>query len=173
MSKFICERLAKHHNRMAFDCGVPDLDVYLRQRASLDMRRHVAAVFVMVPEDEPNRIAGYYSLSSASILLDELPNDLVKKLPRYPNMPAVLIGRLARDISFSGVGRLLLIDALARSLRHTDDVASAVVLVDVKNDSARAFCLRHGFANLSDLPNRMFLPMTTVETFCKTDPNIR
>ena len=170
MSKFICERLAKHHDRTAFDCGVPDLDEYLRQRASQDMRRHVAAVFVMVPEDEPSRIAGYYSLSSASILLDELPNDIVKKLPRYPTVPAVLIGRLARDVTFSGVGRLLLIDALARSLRHTDDVASAVVLVDAKNDPAHAFYLRHGFASVSDVPNRMFLPMITVEKLCKTQP---
>lgn len=162
MSKFICERLAKHHDRKAFDCGVPELDDHLQKRASQDMRRRVAAVFVLVPADEPKRIAGYYSLSSAAIALDELPDEFAKRLPRYPLVPAVLIGRLARDVNFAGVGRLLLLDALVRSLRHTDDVASAVVLVDAKNAQARQFYSRFGFTEITALPNRMFLPMSTV-----------
>ena len=66
MSPFICEPLGKHHDRKPFTCGVPELDEYLRERASQDIRRRVAAVFVMVPEDAPNRIAGFYALSSAS-----------------------------------------------------------------------------------------------------------
>ena len=155
MSKFICERLAKHHDRNAFNCGVAELDEYLRQRARQDVRRRVAAVFVMVPNDEPTRIAGYYSLSSASIVLNELPDEIVKRLPRYPVVPAVLIGRLARDVGYPGAGRLLLLDALARSLRHTDEVASAVVLVDAKNKRARDFYSRHGFAEISGIPHRM------------------
>jgi hypothetical protein len=163
MSSFICERLAKQHDRKAFDCGVPELDEYLRQRAGQDVRRRVAAVFVMVPEGEPTRIAGYYSLSSASITLDGLPDEVVKRLPRYPVVPAVLIGRLARDAGFPGAGRFLLLDALARSLRHTEEVASAVILVDAKNAQARAFYSRYGFTKVTDLPNRMFLPMKTVE----------
>lgn len=164
MSEFVCERLAKHHDRKAFDCDVPELNDYLRRRASQDMRRRVAAVFVMVPEDEPKRIAGYYSLSSAAIALDELPDDVVKRMPRYPAVPAVLIGRLARDVNFPGVGKLLLLDALARSLRHTDEVASAVVLVDAKNEQARQFYSRYGFCEVAGIPNRMFLPMNTVAT---------
>jgi len=168
MSKFFCEPLAEHHDRKAFDCNVPELNDYLRKRASQDMRRRVAAVFATVPEDEPKRIAGYYSLSSAAIALDELPDDVVKKLPRYPAVPAVLIGRLARDANFPGVGKLLLLDALARSLRHTDEVAAAVVLVDAKNDEARKFYLRYGFTEIAGMPERMFLPISTVEKLLKT-----
>lgn len=168
MSKFICERLAKHHDRRAFSCGVAELDEYLRHRAGQDVRRRVAAVFVMVSNDEPTRIAGYYSLSSASIVLSELPDEVVKRLPRYPVVPAVLIGRLARDVGYPGTGRLLLLDALARSLRHTDEVASAVVLVDAKNEPAREFYSRHGFAEVSGIPHRMFLPMDTVDNLLKT-----
>lgn len=167
MSKFVFERLAKHHDRKSFNCGVPELDDYLRKRVSQDMRRRVAAVFVMVPEDEPNRIAGYYSLSSAAIALDALPDDIAKRLPRYPAVPAVLIGRLARDVNFSGVGKLLLLDALARSLRHTDEVASAVVLVDAKNAQARQFYAHYGFTEIAGIPNRMFLPMSIVEKLLK------
>jgi len=79
------------------DC---EFDEYLKERAGQDMRRRVAAVFVLVPEDEPERIAGFYTLSSASIVLGELPEGIVKKLPRYPMVPAVLIGRLARHVDF-------------------------------------------------------------------------
>jgi predicted GNAT family N-acyltransferase len=163
MSKFLCEPLAKHHERDAFDCGVSALDLYLKKRASQDMRRLVAAVFVIVPADDANRIAGYYTLSSASIVLDQLPDDIVKKLPRYPTVPAVLIGRLARDVNFFGVGKLLLLDALARSLQHSAEVASAVVLVDAKNEQAHEFYGRYGFVQVEDASNRMFLPMKTVE----------
>jgi ribosomal protein S18 acetylase RimI-like enzyme len=167
MSRFICERLANRHDRKAFNCGVAELDEYLRERAGQEMRRRVAAVFVMVPEDEPTRIAGYCSLSSASIALDELLDEIVKRLPRYPVVPAVLLGGLARDAGFPGVGKLLLLDALARSLRHSDEVASAVVLVDAKNEQARAFYSRYGFTEVSGIPHRMFLPMKTVEKLVK------
>jgi len=168
MSKFICERLAKHHDRKTFDCGVAELDEYLRQRAGQDMRRRTAAVFVLVPEDDPKRISGYYSLSSGSIMLDDLPDDIIKKLPRYPAVPAVLIGRLARDAKFPGVGKLLLLDALVRSLRHTGEVGSAVVLVDVKNEQAYAFYSHYGFTEVSGRSDRMFLPMSTVEKLLKS-----
>jgi ribosomal protein S18 acetylase RimI-like enzyme len=168
MSKLVCELLGKRHDRTAFTCGVLELDEYLRQRASQDMRRRVAAVFVMVPEDDPSRIAGYYTLSSASIVVDDLPEDIVKRLPRYPAVPAVLIGRLARDVRFSGVGKLLLLDALSRSFQHSDEVAAAVVLVDAKNEQAREFYARYGFAQVEQTPNRMFLPMKTVEKLLKS-----
>ena len=164
MSRFLCEPLAKHHDRKAFRCGVDELDVYLDQLAGQDMRRRVAAVFVMVPSGAPQRIAGYYTLSSASILLDELPKELQKKLPRYPRLPAVLIGRLARDAAFPGIGKLLLLDALARAMRYSAEVAAAVVLVDAKNESARQFYSRFGFREMHQTPNRMFLPMKTVES---------
>ena len=168
MSKFACERLTKHHDRKAFNCGVTELDEYLRQRASQDVRRRVAAVFVLVPEDEPSRIAGYYTLSSASIVLDQLPDDFVKRLPRYPTVPAVLIGRLARDVNFTGVGKLLLLDALARSLHHSDEVAASAVIVDAKNEQAYEFYRRYGFLEIADNPNRMFLPMKSVSKLLKS-----
>ncbi len=167
MSTFLCRPLAKSHDRATFRCGVEPLDDYLRQRAGQDMRRRVAAVFVMVREDAPYRIAGYYTLSSASVVLEGLPDEVARKLLRYPLVPAVLIGRLARDVDFPGVGKLLLLDALSRALRHTDDVAAAAVLVDAKNDAARQFYARYGFQKLRRMPDRMFLPMKAVEQLLK------
>lgn len=169
MNKFVCEPLATHHDRDMFRSGTPELDEYLRHRAGQDVRRRVAAVFVLVPESEPQRIAGFYTLSSASIVLSDLPHDIAKKLPRYPTVPAVLIGRLARDVNYPGVGKLLLLDALARSLRHCDDVAAAIVLVDAKNTEACEFYAKFVFAEIADSPRRMFLPMSTVEMLLKSD----
>ena len=114
MSDFVCQPLAKYHDRLSFRCGAAELDDYLQHRASQDVRRRAAAVVVLVPADQPQRIAGFYSLSSATIILDELPAELAKALPRYPLVLAVLMGRLAWDVDFPGVGRLLLLDALHR-----------------------------------------------------------
>jgi hypothetical protein len=161
MSRFVSQPLAKQHDRMSFRCGVMELDSYLQQRAGQDVRRRAAAVFVMTPEDQPDRIAGFYSLSSASIVLDELPDEIGQTLPRYPVVPAVLIGRLARDINFPGMGRLLLLDALARSLRHSEEVAAALVLVDAKNEAARQFYAHYGFQAVVQKSRRLFLPMKT------------
>jgi hypothetical protein len=168
VSRFLCQPLVKHHDRKAFRCGVDELDRYLRQRAGQDVRRRVAAVFVMVPDDEPERIAGYYTLSSSSILLSELPAELARRLPRYPVVPAVLIGRLARDLDFPATGELLLLDALGRALRHSDEVSAAVVLVDAKNEAAEGFYARYGFQKVPQTPNRLFLPMKTVEQLLGT-----
>jgi len=79
MSPYRCELLARHHDRQAFRCGVPELDDYLAQRAGQDMRRHVSAVFVLVPEREPHRVAGYYTLSSASVVLADLPDEFARQ----------------------------------------------------------------------------------------------
>jgi GNAT superfamily N-acetyltransferase len=163
MSDFVFEPLAKRHDRLAFQCGVPELDEYLKRRARQDAERHVAAVYVMVPADEPRRIAGFYTLSGASVILAELPADLQKKLPRYPTIPAILLGRLARDVNLRGVGPQLLMDALHRALRHSADVAAAAILVDAKNERAQQFFARYGFQPILNSPDRMFLPMKTVE----------
>jgi hypothetical protein len=162
MSDFLCQKLAKGHDRDSFQCGVPELDRYLRRQASQDLRKKVAAVFVLAPKDNPKRIAGYYTLSAASIQLQELPQDLIKHLPRYPAIPSVLIGRLARDVNYPGAGKLLLLDALSRAKRHSADVASAVVLVDAKSQSARDFYVRFGFNSVLRTPTRLFLPMKAI-----------
>jgi GNAT superfamily N-acetyltransferase len=169
MNQFRRESLAAHHDRTAFRCGMPELDTYLQTRAGQDVRRQVAAVFVMVPEDEPHRVAGFYTLSAASVVLESLPEDLVRKLPRYPVVPAVLLGRLARDVHFPGIGKLLLLDALKLAHEHSRALAAALVIVDAKNERARDFYARHGFRELPGLTDRLFLPMKTVRTLLTPD----
>ena len=157
------EPLGERHNRAAFSCGVEALDRYLLKQAGQDVSKHVAAAFVITPDGVT--IAGFYTLSAHVVRLGELPENVSKKLPRYPNVPATLLGRLAvsREFRGQGLGELLLMDALKRVLLSTREIASAVVVVDAKDERAREFYLRHDFIPLPLQPKRLFYPMRTIE----------
>jgi len=108
--------LLKSHDRRAFSSGSEPLDRYLQQQARQDAEKRVAAPFVLV-EPPANRVLGYYTLSASVITADELPDKLAKTLPRYPQLPVILLGRLAVDQSCKGrgIGQFLLMDALAEA----------------------------------------------------------
>lgn len=162
MSTLRSEPLTSSHDRGGFSCGVAELDGYLQRQASQDMRRHVAAVFVMVREDQPQTILGYYTLASYAVETDGLPEETARKLPRYPTTPATLIGRLARSAANPGLGSLLLADALGRIMDKVRQVASALVVVDAKDEDAAAFYRKHGFIPFGGNANKLFLPMKTI-----------
>lgn len=90
---------------------------------------------------------------------------MAAKLPRYPVVPATLIGRLAVDKRFrgKGTGELLLMDALARCLEVSKLVASAAVIVDAKDERAKGFYIKYGFMELPGADKRLFIPIGTVE----------
>ncbi|MCC9641653.1 GNAT family N-acetyltransferase [Rhodopirellula sp. JC740] len=163
MSEYVCEALNEKHNRKDFDCGVDVLNDYLVRFASQDVKRKVAAVFVFTASGEPNRVVGYYTLCATSVELRGLPEEAVKRLPRYPRVPGILIGRLARDVGHPGLGRLLLADALSRSARSAKEIAAAVVVVDAKDKTAADFYSCFGFISLPKMKSRLFLPMATVQ----------
>jgi GNAT superfamily N-acetyltransferase len=151
------------HDRRSFHCGVEPLDRYLHMQAGQDQRRHIAVCFVLV-DIAKSRIAGYYTLSAFSVIGEALPTQLQKKLPRYGQIPCTLLGRLAVDHQYRGlgVGTRLLIDALARALVNSAEVASWAVIVDAKDEAAEKFYLRYGFKALPTRPGRLFLPMATI-----------
>lgn len=131
------EPLADKHNRVAFSCGVEALDRYLQRQAGQDVTKHVAAFFVITPQGET--IAGFYTLGAHVLNLGDLPDNVAKILPCYPNVPATLLGRLAVSIDFRGrgTGELLLLDAFKRVLANTQGIGSAVMVVDAKDERAR------------------------------------
>lgn len=158
---FVIARLSEEHNRSLFSCGTEALDRYFHQQVSQDVRRLVAACFVAV---EPiGKVAGYYTLASSSMMLGDLPPEVARKLPRYPLVPAVRMGRLAVDQTFAsqGLGGALLADALARSARQ--DVAAYAMVVDAKDAKAKAFYEHHGFVAFPDAPMTLFLPLASVK----------
>jgi GNAT superfamily N-acetyltransferase len=138
------ETLTGQHDRKRFCCGIAPLDRYFRDQVTQDIRRRVTTCYVAVA-DETNDVAGYYSLAAGSIPLNELPDTLGKKLPRYPSVPVARLGRLAVDQAHQGrqVGIGLLWDATARAMRA--DMGVFAVVVDAKDDRAEAFYRKHGF----------------------------
>ena len=161
--RFRVEPLGKAHDRAAFSCGIQALDNYLRKQASQDVAKRVAVCFILTPDGKT--VAGFYTLSQYSVDLEKLPEKIGKRLPRYPQVPATLLGRLAISEKFKGqrLGEFLLLDALHRSLRLSRLIASAALIVDAKDQAARRFYEHFNFLPLPATPNRLFLPMKTIE----------
>jgi GNAT superfamily N-acetyltransferase len=157
------EPLSASHRRDAFRSGVPELDNYLHHQAGQDAKRKAAAPFVQAGRD--GSILGYHTLSAYGVRAAKLPEEVAKRLPRYPLLPATLLGRLAVDAPCRGLGlgRFLLMDALYRSLQNTSEVASVGVVVDALDERAQALYLHHEFQPLGDHPAKLFLTMVTIE----------
>jgi GNAT superfamily N-acetyltransferase len=157
------EALGRQHQRGDFQCGTDALDRYLKQQARQEADKHVAAPFVLVQDDNP-AVLGYYTLSASSISAADIAPELANKLPRYPQLPVTLIGRLAVDTRLKGKGRgsFLLVDALRRCFENAANVAAVAVVVDAKDDGAAAFYRRFRFLALQTNPRRLYLPMKTV-----------
>ena len=155
--------LAKNHERSRFECGRASLDRYLQQQARQDAEKHVAAPFVATALADL-RVLGYYTLSASALLLTDLPDDITRKLPRYPQLPVTLLSRLAVDQVAKGQGlaQFLLMDALHRSLASAAQIAAMAVIVDAKDAAAAAFYRHFSFIPLQPNPLRLFLPMKTV-----------
>ncbi len=158
---FITETLSKKHERKEFNCGEEVLNVYIRQYAKQDQTRRVAAVFLLPGEQKS--IKGYYTLSSTHLPSEILPEKILKKLPNHPFQPATLLGRLAVSKSHQrqGSGEILLIDALYRSYRLSEQIGSIAVVVNALNKKAASFYENFGFIKLSG-GKRLFLPMKTI-----------
>ena len=152
--------LEKSHDRTSFDCGHEDLNHYLRTQARHDAEKRVAATFVLTRPGTP-AVLGFYSLSASIIPVGELPPDLMKRLPRYGQLPVTLLGRLAvdRSVGGKGVGEFLLVDALRRSLEATQHVAAMAVIVDAKDERAESFYRHFDFQSFQQTPLRLFLAM--------------
>lgn len=163
-SRYRIEPLHGRHDRAGFSCGKPELDRYLREQATQDARRKFAAPFVAVPEGSAT-VAGYYTLSALSVVMGDLPAEMAKKLPRYPEVPVTLLGRLAVDTRHKGrgLGEHLLMDSLSRSLASSAQVASFAVVVDAIDDEACAFYRHFEFLPFPDQARRLFLPMKAIE----------
>ena len=122
----------------------------------------VASCFVVV-EAATKAVAGYYTLAATSVIASDLAPEFVKRLARYPLLPAALIGRLAIDRRFQGkgIGSALVADAALRVLRS--DMKALALVVDAKDDTAVAFYRLQGFTPFAGRPTSLYLPLETLK----------
>lgn len=155
--------LQANHKKQDFACGQPLLDTYLQKQAKQDYTRRLSACFILA--DDEIRVKGYYTLSSAALSKQSLPEAISGKLPAsYADLPATLLGRLAIDNAFKGqgLGELILLDALKRSYDTSlNSIGSMAVVVDPIDDQAVRFYEKYGFILLPD-SGKLFIPMKTI-----------
>ena len=151
------------HDRTCFQCGVEALDRYLKMQAKQDIKRRISRVFGTTKPDNPKAVIGYYILSTLSIELNQLPEKLARKLPKHP-VPAALIGRLvvSNAAQGQGVGKMLLADAIKRTLAVSDQIAIYAMVVDAINDNVKGFYDQFGFTRIDDGSPRLFLPLKSI-----------
>jgi ribosomal protein S18 acetylase RimI-like enzyme len=159
-ARFVIEPLSKAHDRSGFACGNDRIDAYFREAVSQDVRRKYATCFV-ARQLATGRVAGFYTLSSSNVPLTEVPDALAKKLPRYPTVPAVLIGWLARHRDFDGcgLGEALLFDAIKTVA--TAPIGVHAIFADAIDEKAASFYVAFGFTPLIERPQTLYLPVAT------------
>lgn len=157
-------KLHSAHNKKKFSSGVLSLDNYLKNQAGQDIKKNVSVTYVLttIPLTE---VVGYYTLSSISIDASELSDAYIKKLPKYPILPAILIGRLAVDSNYQGkkIGAHLLMDALRRGVLISDQIGINAVIVDAKDNYAASFYRYFGFMEFPSNKLKLFLPINTIK----------
>lgn len=167
---FRVEMLSSSNDRSSFRCGNDRIDHYFHQIVSQDIKRRYVKCLVAV-EIATGRLAGFYTLTANSVPLTDIPEDLKKKLPRYPTVPVALISWLGRHLDFKGqgLGEALLYDAFKRIA--ASDVASNAIIVDAIDDEAMKFYRSYGFVSLSlDAPRRMYISVSTALKVIEATP---
>ena len=155
---------SKKHSRSNFSCGKDSLDSYIKKQASQDIKKRVATVFVLVNDPETEVLA-YYTLSSYIVDVTVLDVSFAKTLPRYPLLPATLLGRLGCDRLQKGkrLGELILVDALKKSLEVSMQIASLAVIAEALDEEAANFYIKYGFQRFKQEPLKLYLPMKSIE----------
>ncbi|MEZ5905945.1 MAG: GNAT family N-acetyltransferase [Geminicoccaceae bacterium] len=148
-------------DRSAFACGRESLDRYFHTQIGQDVRRRIATAFVAMHQPT-GTIAGFYTLAATHVPFTDLDEDWRGRLPRYPTLPAVLVGRLAIDRRFQGqgLGGALLTDAARRAIRS--DIGARFLIVDALDEGAARFYQRHGMRRIPGTDSRLFIPLSVL-----------
>lgn len=151
-------------DRKTFSCNIKALEDYFHQNVSQDVKKGLATCFVLI-DNKKSQIIGYYTLSALSILVSDIPQENLKKNIPYPNIPAVLVGRLAVDDHFQkqSYGKFLLVDAIYKI--KNSNIGTALLIVDAKDDNAVKFYEKFGFIAFNDIKEggrKLFYPLSKI-----------
>jgi GNAT superfamily N-acetyltransferase len=157
------EPIARRHDRKSFDCGSPELNVYLDRYARQNHESGGAKTFVAVCPAEPTRVLGYYSISPGSIEFARVPAELTQKLGRY-EVPVFRLGRLAvsRSVQGRGLGGDLLLAAGGRCLAVAAEVGGVALAIDAKDEEVGRWYERFGAMRLLDDRLKLVLPLRLI-----------
>ena len=158
------QRLGAQHIVDEFDNGRhPSLDEWLRNRA-LASEGLSARTYVICTADRPNVVVGYHAITTAMEQRAVLPSARLRR-GQPDHVPLLLLGRLAVDARYQGMGlgTDLLADALRRCLAASEIAGVRAVVAHAIDEAAAIFYERHGFLR-SPLGERvMLLPIETVQ----------
>lgn len=151
---------SKIHNCAGFDCGTPVLNEYLARYATQHRRRGISQIYVLVDPETPSVVLGYYTLSAAQVETAQISETERKRLPRFP-VPCFRMGRLAvsKDQQGKKLGAKLIAMAVDRCLHAREEIAAYALVVDAKDEQAKAFYEHYGFIACSDQPMTLYLPL--------------
>jgi len=147
----------RSYDRQKFDSGSLPLNNYIKTQASQDIKRNLAKCYIT--SNDESTIAGYYTLSASNLAMKDIPAAIGKRLGTYPMLPSVLMGRLAVDKNFQGLGlaKKMLNNSLTKCLNAP--MASFALMVDAKDEQAENFYEHYGFIRSLSSPSSLFLPM--------------
>lgn len=154
------------HDRKSFDCGVDELNIFLKQHANQNQSKNISRTYVaVVAIDKHKKIYGYYTLSAGHVEFGQFSEDIKSKLPKY-SIPIARIGRLAVDKNYKkqGLGGFLLYDAFMNVLKIADRIGIFAVVVDAKNNDAKLFYKKYGFTELQESGLTLFLTADTIKS---------
>ncbi|MBS1991463.1 MAG: hypothetical protein JSS83_13155 [Cyanobacteria bacterium SZAS LIN-3] len=178
----LIESWTVEHDASQFTSNLASIKKYIQEQAHRDVSSYTSSVFVLT-EPGDKVIRGYYSLSSLSIVFNELPEKVQRKLPRYPECSGILLGRLGVDRDYSQklreetgsrprLGALLLADAQIRCLKTVRDIGSALLVIDAEMPSDEEqkngardplpFYAKYGFTPLAAHPRRVIKTMRAI-----------
>lgn len=155
--------LSREHDRSGFDCGIPELDSFLKATARQHGEKGISRTFVLT--DGSPTILGYFTLTLCEVMAGNMPAKLSGKYPSHA-LPAVRLGRLAvsRREQGKGYGELLLAEAIHRTALIAEQAGLIGLFIDAKNDKARSFYEHFGFIPLPNQPLQLFLPIGTIRS---------
>lgn len=155
--------LNSNHNRSGFSCGIQVLDSYIKERATQDIKRGICAVHVL--SENETEIIGFYTLAPHAIHISTLPIEIAKKYPSDLPLSCWLIGRLAVDVKYQkqGIGKILLMDALNKILKLSEQAGGYCIAVDAKDECVKQFYMKYGFEPITTNPLRLFLPIKSIQ----------
>ena len=163
------EAITKKHDRKAFDCGDPDLDLFLQRYARQSHEQGGAKTFLAIDDRDGQTIHGFYSLAPAALTYQKTPEIVRRGLAQH-DVPGFRLARLATDLRQQGrgLGGQLLAAAALRCIRAAREVGGVILIIDAKGDRAAGWYASYGALPLTDAPRTLVMSLATFESELKT-----